>query len=160
VSPGSEAPKSTPAFLAADRRGRRMPAPMGAGEGRVVSSFDLGLVIEQRRVARLAESVALLPLPKLPLCFLGRRHAAVDDHAPGQPDGRLRVAVLGVDMFDVGQAMAGGVLDAPAAPRRRPLHLAPNLPVDGQVIGAGVDLADLDHPVASAIALFHRAPPS
>ena len=50
--------------------------------------------------------------------FFRRRHAAIHNHALGEADGCLNVYVLVDDMLDMGEAMAGGVLDAPGLPRR------------------------------------------
>ena len=64
------------------------------------------------------------------------------------------VSVLSDDMFGMGQALAGGVLDAPALPRWRPFDLRPHLSVDEQVISFAVDAVDLDHAVASLSVIF------
>jgi len=42
------------------------------------------------------------------------------------------------DVLDVGEAMAGGVLDAPSLPALAPLDLGPQLTVYGEVVGVGV----------------------
>jgi hypothetical protein len=79
------------------------------------------------------------------------RHTTIDDHALGKPDGGLHVPVLPDDVLDMGQALAGGVLDAPALPRSRPLDFRPHHPIDHEVEGLGVDVLNLDHAEASAV---------
>ena len=50
-------------------------------------------------------------------------------------------------VLDVGEALAGGVLDAPDLSRQRPFDLRPHLAVDGEVLGVGVELANFNHAV-------------
>src|SRR6516165_9342547 len=57
-------------------------------------------------------------------------------------------------MFDVGEAAAGGVLNAPSSARSRPFDLGPHAAADREVIGFGVHAANLDHAVASFICHF------
>jgi hypothetical protein len=61
-------------------------------------------------------------------------------------------------MFNVCEAVAGGVLDAPSLPVVRPFDLGPHLPVDHEVVGFGVDPVNLDHAVASAVGHFGSSP--
>jgi hypothetical protein len=58
---------------------------------------------------------------KLELCAgsFRRRHLAADDHFLGEPDRRLHVAILSDDMLDMGEAMAGSVLNTPSTTRSR-----------------------------------------
>src|SRR5262245_50392032 len=96
-----------------------------------------------------------------------RWHSAVDDHPLGQPDRGLAIAVLSDDVFDMGQAMAGRILDALGPSRPRLLDLAPHLPFDGEMVvpfdgemvGFGIDAPNLDHAVASAICHFPSPTP-
>jgi hypothetical protein len=59
-------------------------------------------------------------------------------------------------MFNVCEAVAGGVLNAPGLPIVRPLDLGPHLPVDHEVVGFGIATPDLDHPVASLVCHHFR----
>jgi hypothetical protein len=61
---------------------------------------------------------------------------------------------LADDMLDVGETVAGGVLDAPRFARGRPFDFRPQLAADGEVVRLGVDAANFDHAVASAICHF------
>jgi hypothetical protein len=54
-------------------------------------------------------------------------------------------------MLGVSQAFAGGVLDAPALTRWRPLNFRPHLSVDQQVKSFGIDAVSLDYAVASFV---------
>jgi hypothetical protein len=85
-----------------------------------------------------------------------RRHAAVDDHALGKADGCLNVYVLADDVLDMGEAMAGGILDAPCLAGRGPLHFRPHLAADIQVVSLGVDPVTLFMTAARAAALPWR----
>jgi hypothetical protein len=82
---------------------------------------------------RLAQTFSFSFLFELRSRFFRRRHAAVDDHTLGKPDSRLGVPVLSHYVFDMGEAVAGGVLDAPSLPIVRPLDLGPHLSVDHEV---------------------------
>jgi hypothetical protein len=74
----------------------------------------------------------------------------------GEPYDSLNVSILPDDVFGMREALAGGVLNAPALPRWRPLNFGPKFPVDREVVGFGIDAADLDYAVASTIChVFH-----
>jgi hypothetical protein len=45
----------------------------------------------------------------------------------------------------MGQALPGGVLDAPTLSRPRSLDLRPELPVDREVVGVRIEAPNLDH---------------
>jgi hypothetical protein len=62
--------------------------------------------------------------------FFWGRHAAIEDHALGQPDSCLHVLVCSYDVLNMGQALAGGILNAPPLPQGRPFDLRPQLPID------------------------------
>jgi hypothetical protein len=117
----------------------------------------LGRVHDKWLAPVLALAFGLTPGLELRTGARRRRHGAIDDHALGEPDGGLNVPVLSDDMLNMGEAMPGGVLDAPSLSRPRPLHLAPHLAVDGEVVGLGIDPVDLDH--AKAPAIYHRSAP-
>ena len=69
--------------------------------------------------------LALLPLAELLLSLFRGRHAAVEDHASGQPDCRMHIPVLADNALDMGEAEAAGVLNAPCLPGGRPLDFRP-----------------------------------
>jgi len=99
--------------------------------------------------------------PKAGAGLLRARHGAVDDHALGEADGGLRVDVLANDVLGMGQAMAGGVLDAPCPALRAPFHLGPEGAADGKMLGGGVDAADFNHAETSTIShIFLLSPPN
>lgn len=60
------------------------------------------------------------------------------DHALGEADSGLHLPVLADDVLDMGEAMAGGVLDAPSLPALAPLDRGPPLTVYGEAVGVGV----------------------
>src|SRR5262249_51671 len=127
------------------------------GGARLLSSPHLSLRQRSFRPSgdvtdnRLTEPCALLFSPKLSPGLLPARHRAVDDHAPGEPDGGLRVDVLSDDVRNVRQAMAAAVLHAPRLALGTPLNLAPQLPVDCQPVNSRTLGANLDHTVASLV---------
>jgi hypothetical protein len=86
------------------------------------------------------------------LCRLfRRRHTAVHDHALGEADSRFNVSVISHDMFNVCEAVTGGILDTPSLPIVRPLDLGPQLTIDRQVVGVGIDTVGRDQAVASRV---------
>jgi hypothetical protein len=102
-------------------------------EAAVLDLFELlGDAIDANGVAAECGVLGREPLAQQRLGLLRCRHAALEDHALGQPDGRLRVDVLTMDGVTVGEASAAGILDAPSPPGGRPLDLRPSLAADGQ----------------------------
>jgi hypothetical protein len=88
---------------------------------------------------------------KLSVGRLRARHLAGDDHALGEADGGACVTILSDDMLDMGETLAGGVLDAPCPALRAPLDLGPHHAVNLKPMGLGVNPANLDYAKSSLV---------
>jgi hypothetical protein len=102
---------------------------------------------------RLTKPRALALGSKLSEGLLRRWHPPIDDHALGEAGG-ARVTILSDNVLKMSKALAGGVLHAPGPALWAPLNLAPQPAADGEVVGLGVDAANFNNAVASAICHF------
>src|SRR5215471_11373782 len=134
-------------FLPASHGRRKFPAqpcPCLAGEPLV---DRLGW---HRCLLRVCGKSLCKPLAR----FLRRRHAAVDDHAACERDGRLGIDVLAVDGVAVSEASTRGILDAPRVARARPFDLRPNLAGDAQSVDCNLPVlteAGLNDAIAAPV---------